>query len=212
MQISELPLFNDLGEDEIEVLKDYIFVREYEPDQFLFLEGEEADSFYVILEGEVRIVRETLTGKEKILKILCAGEFFGEMGILEDKSRSATARITEKSRLLVISREKFLNFVRQYPEVVFNIIIVLSQRLRRANREIEELAFLDVEDRLHKLLLRRAKKEAGEYVIHQQVTHQELARLLGTSRETVTRAFGKLKDKEVVETREQGEIVVREEK
>ncbi|MFW6238616.1 MAG: Crp/Fnr family transcriptional regulator [Halanaerobiales bacterium] len=210
MQIEELPLFSDLERGEIEALKEYITVREYDPGKILFLEGEESDCFYVILEGEVRIVRETRSGKEKILKILRTGEFFGEMGILENKPRSATARISKETCLIVINRESFLNFIKQHPEVVINIIIVLSQRLRRANREIEELAFLEVEDRLHKLLLRRAEKEGEKYVLRQQVTHRELARLIGTSRETVTRAFGKLRDKGLIKEQEEGKMVVSE--
>lgn len=190
----EIPLFSGLNSQQLAILNDITHVNDYSAGEILFLEGEPADAFYAILEGEIKIIKVTAEGKEIILEKMGKGDFFGEMGILEEKNRSATALINKKSKLLVLEKDNFVGFIKDNPEIALKIIIELSHRLRQANQEIEGLAFMDVETRLKRLLLRLAKKckTNGLMEIEREITHQEMAKYIGSSRETVTRLINKL--------------------
>ncbi len=196
--IKKIPLFASLTTEQLDKLSGFIYLQEYDPGKIIFMEGDTSHEFYIILSGEIRIIKESADGKEKILKNLKQGDFFGEMGVIENKNRSATAITKEFSRILVMSKNTFLSYIKDNPAVAFKIILELSDRLRKANRDIEQLAFLKVEDRLKELLLRFSKKNGDSRVINIDLTHKELARMIGTSRETVTRTISRLAKKKLI--------------
>ena len=194
--LNQVPLFSGLNKKQLVMLDQIAKIKIYSTGEVLFLEADPADAFYAVLDGEVKIVKLTSAGKELILEIMVKGDFFGEMGLFGATSRSATALISRKSRLLVLERQEFVRFIKTNPEVALKMITELSHRLRQANQEIEGLAFYDVESRLKRLLLRLAgeTKEKGrtDLVIKRSITHQELAKFIGSSRETVTRLLNKM--------------------
>ncbi|ACL70565.1 Crp/Fnr family transcriptional regulator [Halothermothrix orenii] len=197
-----IPLFSGLNDEQLDLLKSITNKRRYKAGEILFFEGDKPDAFYIVVEGEIQIIKVSYDGKEKILEVMGPGDFFGEMAIIDSKGRSATARVIRDSSLLVVGNQEFLNLVREYPFIALKIIGELSRRLRQANQDIESLAFLDVETRLKKFFRRMTGeiRDNGEaVVIDRNITHQDIARFIGTSRETVTRIINKLKDKGLLE-------------
>lgn len=179
-------------------------VKKFEKGKMLFFKGDKANSFFIVLKGEIKIIRTSDSGREKILKQMKKGDFFGEMGIIEENKRSATAVVNEDSTLIIIDKDNFLYLLKKYPEIALNMITDLSKRLRKADKDIENLAFFNVEMQLRNFLKERGIKLKGndKYIIDENFTHQELANYLGTSRETVTRVFNKLEEKEIVSYKE----------
>ena len=176
-------------------------MRRYKEGKILFFKGDKANSFFLVLKGEIKVIRTSDSGREKILKKMKKGDFFGEMGIIEGNKRSATAVVNKDSNLIIIDKESFLYLIKKYPEIALNMITDLSKRLRKADEDIENLAFFNVEMQLRSFLKERGVKfqKTDKYIIDENFTHQELANYLGTSRETVTRVYNKLKEKGVIE-------------
>ena len=129
------------------------------------------------------------------------------MGLLEDKSRSATAVIQEDTRLLILNKVDFQRFIKDQSQIALNMITELSRRLRKADQDIESLAFLNVESRLKQYFVNqiegKAEKTEAMIKLNKNITHKELAHHIGTSRETVTRIMSKLEEKGLIEIGEE---------
>ncbi|MGQ9533349.1 MAG: Crp/Fnr family transcriptional regulator [Desulfotomaculales bacterium] len=167
--------------------------RRFPRHTLLFVEGEPGDHLYVVRTGSVRVFRTAVSGREKILDLFWPGDFFGEMALLEGGTRSASAETREESVLLLLDRPGFERLTTRYPEVLVRISRVLSQRLRRANVQIEDLVFRDCRSRLARTLLDLTARSAGGKprgtVAEDRISKHELASLLGVSRETVSRTL-----------------------
>jgi len=211
IDLSNIEIFAGLSNKVIEEIKKSCRIRRYNEGKILFFKGEKANSFFIVLNGEIKIIRTSDSGREKILKKMKKGDFFGEMGIIEEKQRSATAVVNKNSTLIILDKERFLYLLKQYPEIALNMITDLSKRLRKADRDIENLAFFNVEMQLRNFLKERGLKLKGndKYIIDENFTHQELANYLGTSRETVTRVFRKLEEKDIV-SYEEDKIILKD--
>lgn len=200
LELTTISLFADLNRSQLVKLSNIINLKEYKIDDFVFVEGSISDVFYIILEGKMKIVKSSIDGKEKILEIMTKDDFLGEMGIIEDKPRSASGIAITPLKLLLIERENFLRLTRENPIIALKIIAELGKRLRKANKDIELLAFFDVESRLKELFERMAvNSEDSDGNVLEKITHQEIANHIGTSRETVTRLINKLLEKEMIE-------------
>lgn len=179
--------------------------------QIIFLEHEPADAFYIIKSGSVKIYRLAEDGREKVLDVFGPGDFFGEMGLLDHEPRSAGAATLERSLLLVIGKQDFLQLLGKYPQVALRVSQTLSQRLRNANQQIEDFAFRDARSRVIRALLALADQHghpvAGGSRIAVPVTHQDLAGLAGTSRETVTRVMMEMEKQGLVQHRRRSIIL-----
>jgi CRP/FNR family transcriptional regulator len=170
------------------------------------MEGEEGDSVYIILEGFVKVFKTESDGREKILKFLSAGDLFGEMALIDGHFRSASVQAVKRTTMYVIERNKFNGLINKYPQIALKIIFVLSERLREANDEITNLAFKSVEERLFFELKKLGetfgiKKDDGVW-ISEKITHQELAELIGTTRETITKYLGKMLEEGTIKMKE----------
>lgn len=185
-------IFQGLTDTELNEVVEIMGVREYKRNETIFLEGEEGDSFYLVLAGDIRIYKISPDGREKTLAQIGTGDFFGEMALLEGKVRSASAAAIGKCKLGIIYREHFNRLIYSHPEIALKMIVQLADRLRKANEQIESLAFKDVRERLVQFILQSAD-EVGD-TPGRKMTHQEIANLIGSSRETVTRIFGQLQD------------------
>ena len=172
----------------------------------LFFEGDSSTAFYIVVSGSVKITKLAESGREKILKVMKSGDFFGEMGLLEDKPRSATAVIREKTRLIIFNKDDFLRFIKNQSQIALNIITELSRRLRKADQDIESLAFLDVESRLKgyfvKMAQKKTNKKKKKIKLNRKLTHKQLAHRIGTSRETITRIMKRLENRGLIEVTE----------
>lgn len=162
------------------------FAANYEPGTVLFREGDEGHEMYVIQSGEVEVLR-TINEKERTLAILPAGEFFGEMAIVNDRPRSATAIVRKPSRLLAIDGGTFEAMLRGKTEIAVRIIKTLAARLERANQQVELLLLKDSNHRVVQCLRQLAEEHAKDSpgTIHIPVSHEELATRVALSPDEV---------------------------
>lgn len=161
--------------------------RSYAKNSFVINAGDYADSFYLIQSGKIKIVILDEEGKEIILSILGPGDHFGEFSLIDGQPRSASAVTMEESKLLVISKERFRECLAANPDIAERVMISLTQRLRDADRKIEGLALHDVYSRLVRTLSDLSIEQDGKLVLQQRLTHQDLANMIGASREMITR-------------------------
>lgn len=208
IELASISLFADLNKSQLGKLSELINLRKYKTDDIVFVEGSISDVFYIILEGKMKIIKSSIDGKEKILEIMNKDDFLGEIGVIEDKPRSASGIAITPLKLLLIERENFLRLIRENPLIALKIIVELGKRLRRANKDIELLAFFDVESRLRDFFERMAiDMEDSTGKILEKITHHEIANHIGTSRETVTRLINKMVEKEMIEIKKDNIIL-----
>lgn len=186
-----VPLFSELSDDAITSLSRLAARRRYPRDTVVFFENEEGDCLFMILEGRIKVTILGDDGREIILTMLGPGDLFGEMALLDNEPRSATAIAVEESELLLLQRSDFQAVVGENPGISIALIKVLTARLRRANHQIQTLALLDVYGRVARVILDMAREEGRRLkdgrIAFRRATHQEIANRIGTTRETVTR-------------------------
>lgn len=184
-------LFAELDERELNVIATVSKSRRYQKDEVVFHEDESGDVFCLIREGRVKITMISPEGKEIILSILEPGDFFGEMALLDNEPRSATVVALEDLELVTIWRNDFLQLLSENFAITKKILAELSHRLRTASDRIESLATMDVYGRLARFFLELARSNgkvlSNGYVAVTRPTHQAIANMIGTSRETVSR-------------------------
>jgi CRP-like cAMP-binding protein len=192
-----IPLFRDLGEKDLADIAGLLIDRKFPRDAVIYEDGSTGDYMYIIQEGQVKVTKMSEDGREKILEILGPGDFHGEMALLDRAARSASAKTTTPCVLLALSRQDFLGLLKQNHEVTLELIRVLARRLRETDEQIKGLLFERVEGRTRRLLARLAKEPVTgreDRMATSPITHQQLADLVGTSRETITRVVKELKD------------------
>lgn len=191
--LTTVPVFSSLEPEQLSLLKSKLHRRQYQRGEVIFLQDDPADSMHIIVGGRVRISLTSEDGREKDIAVLQQGECFGEMALLDDSNRSATATAAEYSETLALHRQDFLDLLRDHPLVAARTTSMLTRRLRSVNRMVGDLAFLDVPTRLAKQLLELAETYAGDggqdHPVEIPLSQEELARLLGASRETISRAL-----------------------
>lgn len=200
--LKSVPLFEDLGFDELNSIAPLFSERKVKKGTILFFEDEAGDEFYIVKSGLVKIYRID-DAKEIILAMFREGEFFGEMALIrQTMKRTATAETLEPSVFYVLSRSDFAHFVETYPRLLLRLLETLSDRLAKANEQIIDLTFLDVRTRIYKTLLRLAEEYGTPYqnrsVINVKLTHQQVANMVGTVRESVTKSLLELQDEGIV--------------
>lgn len=197
-----VPLFSELSDEALDSLGNLAARRRYPKDTVIFFENEEGDCLFMILEGRVKVTILGDDGREIILTMLGSGDLFGEMALLDNEPRSATAIAVEESELLSLHRTDFQAVLGENPGISAALIKVLSQRLRRANHQISTLALLDVYGRVARVILDMAREEGRRLkdgrIAFRRATHQEIANRIGTTRETVTRMLKDLERQDFV--------------
>lgn len=193
--LRSIPLFAGLEESALEAIASHLIERRFPRHTSIVEEGLAGDYMYVIREGRVKVTKLSEDGREKILEILETGDFFGEMSLLDREPRSASVKTLSEARLLALSRADFLSVLRRNPDVAVAVIQELSRRLRWADEQTSALSFQRVKDRAMTLLERLAREPhaEGDRRATQPLTHQQIADMIGTSRETVTRVLKELK-------------------
>ncbi|MGE5576791.1 MAG: Crp/Fnr family transcriptional regulator, partial [Syntrophothermus sp.] len=196
--LREVPLFAGMNDTEFTRLAGIAHERRYPRNAVIFFADEPGDALFVIKAGSVKIYLLADDGREKTLAIFGKGDFFGEMALLDERPRSAIAETLEDTHLLVVDKADFSRLLESTPGMALKIIQVLTERLRQANAQLEGLAFADVRTRVAAALARLASEHGvaveGGVRIGLKLTHQQLANLVGTSRETVTRILCELQD------------------
>ncbi len=159
----------------------------------LFAEGDEGDHLYVIVEGKIKLGTSSGDGRENLLSILGPGEMFGELSLFDPNPRTSTATAVTDAKLLSLGQTKLIPWLTENPRVSLNLLASLAQRLRRTNEAVGDLVFSDVPGRVAKALIdlgeRFGKQTDDGLLVNHDLTQEELAQLVGASRETVNKAL-----------------------
>jgi len=195
-------LFTELSPTELEAVARSAERREFGRDEVIFVANEPADGLYVVAAGRVKVCVSSAGGKELILATLGNGQFFGEMALLDEAPRSATVVAQLPATTYRIRREDFDRLLDSHPSIGRKLLRELSQRLRRANSQMESLATMDVVGRLARYFIDLARQHGqvlgNGWVAVRRPTHQDIANSIGTSRETVTRLITDLEQRGLV--------------
>jgi CRP-like cAMP-binding protein len=184
-----------VSDADLELIASLLIERRYARNTTIVEEGLPGDYMYVIREGRVKVTKLSDEGREKILNFLDEGGFFGEMALLDRAPRIASVKTLKPVRLLALSRTDFLNALRTSPDLAMAVIQELVRRLREVDEQASSLSFQRVKERTKGLLRRLAHESADdpERRTTAALTHQQIADMIGTSRETVTRVVKELK-------------------
>lgn len=196
--LRKVPLFAVLEDRELGELAALGSTRRIRKDELIFMQGDPGKHFFILLQGKIRIFLQDSRGREVILIVLGDEDFFGEMSLLDGKTRSASAQALTETRVYSIAHEDFYRFLERTPAVSLKLLRLLSERLRRADEIIENLALLSVKGRLARVLADWAAKDGKtvDGVLHFRLPmpKTQIAQMLGTSRETVSRMMSELKE------------------
>jgi CRP-like cAMP-binding protein len=191
--VRKAPLFSALDDDSAKALMESMTASHLERGDILFREGDRGDRLYVIGEGKVKLGIVSNDGRENLLAILGPGEMFGELSLFDPGPRTATATAVAETQLIALGHEDLTAFLSGRPVVAATMLAALARRLRRTNENLSDLVFTDVPGRVAKALLDLSNRfgrasEDGILVAH-DLTQEELAQLVGASRETVNKAL-----------------------
>ena len=208
--LRRVPLLSSLSEAQIDLLAAGSVRRNYPRGRTIVAEGEPSQSLYILLSGRAKVQRSDSEGKEVILAILGAGEFFGEMSLIDDAPRSASVITIEASDFMAINKDSFKSMMMQSTEVCLAVMKGLVKRLREADKKIETLALLDVYGRVARVLLDFSESVGGERVVRSKLPRQEIAKMIGASREMVSRVMKGLEIDGYIVPMPEGKLVLRE--
>lgn len=191
--LSKAPLFEALDDQGAKALRANVTEVRLARGQTLFSEGETGDRLYVVLEGKIKLTRTAPDGRENLLSVLGPSEMFGELSLFDPRPRTASAIAVTECRLAGLGHDDLRPWLTAHPEVAVQLLRALAQRLRKTNDVMADLVFTDVPGRVAKALLDLAERfgqpsESGLHV-HHDLTQEELAQLVGASRETVNKAL-----------------------
>lgn len=195
--LQSVPFFANLREDEAERLAQRLVVRHFDADQIIFHHGDPGGLLYIIIKGNVKISYLTPDGQEALLAILGSGDFFGELALLDDSPRSATAEAIEPTETLTLHREDFIRYISDNPDFALHVLRILAQHIRRLNSQISDVFFLDLPARLARVLLDLAENHGREteagHLIELSLTQTDLAEMTGATRVSVNKALGRFR-------------------
>lgn len=180
-------IFSGLDEDAIAEFREHAVTRRFPKNTVIVTEGDETDSLYLIESGRVKFFLSDENGQEVILNFQEAGDYFGELSVLDRAPRSVSVMTMEPTVLAVVSRDDFFRYLRTHPAISINILTHMAARLRELSDEIRAFALCDVYGRIKRLFEHTARpREGGELVID-KITHQQIGQMIGASREMVSR-------------------------
>jgi CRP-like cAMP-binding protein len=199
--ISDAPLFNGLPEEQLNAVRQIAVNRFFDKGKTIFSDGDPCNGFYIIADGRVKIYKLSFDGKEQILHIYGPGNPFGEVPVFSGKKFPANAQTLLKSHLLFFPRTAFVDLISQNPSLALNMLAVLSMRLRQFTVQIENLSLKEVPGRLASYLLYLAKEQGRIDTVALTISKGQLASLLGTIPETLSRILAKMNKQRLIETR-----------
>ena len=191
--LTKAPLFAELDDVSAEALEHAMGTLRLSKGEVLFREGETEDRLYVVVAGKIKLGRSGSAGRENLLAVLGPGQMFGELSVFDPGPRSTTATAVTAAEVRTLEHDELMGWIEGHPEVARSLLGQLAGRLRRANDVVADLVFSDVPGRVAKQLLELARrfgdrKDDGVHV-HHDLTQEELAQLVGASRETVNKAL-----------------------
>jgi CRP/FNR family cyclic AMP-dependent transcriptional regulator len=207
--LRNVPLFSVLPENQLAVLTSLVSRKTYSRGTTIIATGDTTESLYVIISGRLKVMMSDDEGREVILAILGPNEFFGEMGLLDDHPRSASVVAIEACELLTLAKRDFKKCLADNFEMTMTVVRGLVKRLREADQKIGSLALMDVYGRVARLLLEMSEIVDGQKVVTKKLAKQDIAKMIGASREMVSRVMKDLQAGGYIEVRP-GSILLRD--
>lgn len=209
--IRRVPLFSVLTAGQAESVASAVVKRRFKRGEPIVEQGKKSNALSIILTGRARVVTTDARGREVILATMRPGDYVGEMSLIDDAPHSATVSAEVQTDVLTLGRLEFARCLPEDSSMAYAVMRGLVQRLRQADRKIESLALMDVYGRVARALLESSSEDGdGNAVIRDKVSRQDLAKMVGASREMVSRVMKDLEDRGFVEIREDGALLVKE--
>ena len=209
--LQAMPFFAGLSERDWEKVIDLFSERQYQKDDYIFLEGEAPEALYIIRNGKVKVLRHSTDGKDVVLRVGGVGHLLGTVAVFDGGGYPGTAQVIEECTALVIARNDCLTLVNRYPVFALAVISDLGSRLRSSAEQIRSLAVERVEQRIARVLLKLAETAGSDSpegrVIEMPLTRQDVADMTGTTVETAIRVMSKFRRLELIKTR-RGKVVL----
>ena len=191
--LAKAGLFQGVAPEAADALASSLSYADYPRGTSVFVEGEQGDTLYIVLTGKVKVGRKAADGRENMLSVMGPSDMFGELSLFDPGPRTATATVVTDARLASLAHASLRPWITDRPEIAEQLLRVLARRLRRTNDALADLIFTDVPGRVAKALLglseRFGTQEADGMRVHHDLTQEELAQLVGASRETVNKAL-----------------------
>ena len=209
--IRRVPLFSMLTASQAESVADAVVKCRFKRGESIVEQGKKSNALSIILTGRARVMSTDARGREVILATMQPGDYVGEMSLIDNEPHSATVRAEIQTDVLVLGRLEFARCLPENSSMAYAVMKGLVQRLRHADRKIESLALMDVYGRVARALLEFSSRDvAGNAVIRDKVSRQDLAKMVGASREMVSRVMKDLEERGFIETRADGSMLVKE--
>ncbi|MBI5210863.1 MAG: Crp/Fnr family transcriptional regulator [Elusimicrobia bacterium] len=203
--LRKIPFLSALSTRHLREMLKISQIRDYAVRQQIFSKDEFGNQMFIVISGRAKIFIRSAAKKSKTIAYFHPGDFFGEMALLGGKTRCASAQAVEDTRLLVIRRADFRRILLADPHLTYFLLCTVAERLRRANEEIESLLFRNILGRVSKtlydLVVGAGRKGRGGCMLQDRYTHQELADMVGTTREPLTRALSTLRRANILDVR-----------
>jgi CRP/FNR family cyclic AMP-dependent transcriptional regulator len=187
--LRNVPLFSTLPEGQLSLLTRVVGRKSHPRNSTIINAGDPTDALYIVISGRLKVMMSDDEGREVILAILGQGEFFGEMGLIDEAPRSATVIAIEPCELLTINKMDFKKCLAENFEIAVGVMKGLVKRLREADKKIGSLALMDVYGRVARLLMEMAETVDGQRVVTKKLPKQDIAKMIGASREMVSRVM-----------------------
>ena len=209
--IRRVPLFSVLTASQAASVADTVVKRRFKRGEPIVEQGKKSNALSIILTGRARVITTDSRGREVILATMHPGDYVGEMSLIDNEPHSATVRAEIQTDALILGRLEFARCLPENSSMAYAVLKGLVQRLRHADRQIESLALMDVYGRVARALLEFASEDgSGNTVIRDKVSRQDLAKMVGASREMVSRVMKDLEERGFIETRDDGSVLVKE--
>ncbi|XWK90243.1 MAG: Crp/Fnr family transcriptional regulator [Phormidium sp.] len=191
-------MFFGLATDEVDALLSITQQQTYQKGETIFWEGDAGTGFFLVVSGKVKVFKISLEGKEQILQVFGVHEHFAEVPAFDGQAFPASAAALEKTELLFFPRTAFLELLKEHPSLAVNLLKVFARHLRRFAKVIEDLSLREVPGRLAAYLLYLSERTSNQEEVELDLTKGQLAALLGTIPETLSRVFAKLSQEEII--------------
>jgi CRP-like cAMP-binding protein len=212
--LQTVPFFANLNQVDAENLAKRLVIRRFSAGQIIFHHGDPGGLLYIIISGKVKIAHSTPEGQEALLAILGEDDFFGELALLDDSPRSATAEAIQPTETLTLHRDDFMNFISNNPVFALHVLQTLGRNIRRLNSQLSDVFFLDLPARLARTLLNLAYQHGRVTVdgitIDLALTQTDLAEMTGATRVSINKAIGRFRREGWVETKGRKFIILNE--
>ncbi len=209
--IRRVPLFSMLTDAQAVLVADAVVKRRFRRGELIVEQGKKSNALYILLSGRARVVNADRRGREVILATLQPGDHIGEMSLIDNEPHSATVRAEVQTDVLMLGQLEFARCLPENSTMAYAVMRGLVQRLRHADRKIESLALMDVYGRVARSLLEFASDEGPHgLVIREKISRQDIAKMVGASREMVSRVMKDLEERALIESQQDGSILIKD--